>query len=780
MTLLAPWLAFPVVLGVLSLGCGLLTQEIAGISLPRPLVLPTGLATIVTVSCLTVALPATARLTTPLVAALAAAGLVLSRARRPDWWAFGAAAVAFLCYGAPVLVSGAATFAGYIKLDDTATFLALTDRILAHGRSVAGLPPSTYEATLSLNLARGYPLGSLTPLAIGRELLRTDAAWLYQPWLSYCGAMLALALYALAAPLVTSRPLRALVAIVAAQPALLYGYALWGGVKELAGAALIATAAALTVTIQPLRGARALLPFAVASVAVLETLSGAGVVWLLPLAVPILAVAVRRLAAAAIATAVVVVLALPVIASSSDFLGRSNRATFENSSELGNLVHPLRPLQVVGVWPNGDFRLDPTHRGVTAILIALTVAAALAGAVLAYRQRARAMLLALAAVLLAVVVFEVLTGPWFTAKALALSSPLVLVAALAGCVGLLANVVSLGRPASRAALVLGLVALVAVTGGVAWSNVLAYHDVDLAPHSQLVELERIGDRFARDGPALMTEYQPYGVRHFLRRLAPEGVSELRRRRIPLRDGRLAAKGEYVDLDQLQLAGLLVYRTFVLRRSPTESRPPAPYRLVWHGRWYDVWQRPPVATVLAHLPLGGPLQPAARASCAAIELTTRIGTVAAPPRPLNRIWALDSGSLPGGWTPLSAGAVLPARSGTSIVRLVLPEGGRYRVWVGGSVRGRLTASVDGRKTGSVSSQLQNAGQWLDLGPIAVRGGPHLVTLALGLSRWRPGTGGSGFPLGPLLLQPQSRAQVSEPRDPRRLCGRTLDWVEALPR
>ena len=47
-------------------------------------------------------------------------------------------------------------------------------------------------------------------------------------------ALLALALWSLARPLVASPALRAAVAFVAAQPALLFGYYLWGGVKEVA------------------------------------------------------------------------------------------------------------------------------------------------------------------------------------------------------------------------------------------------------------------------------------------------------------------------------------------------------------------------------------------------------------------------------------------------------------------------------------------------------------------------------------------------------------------
>ena len=58
-----------------------------------------------------------------------------------------------LVYGAPVLVSGQATFTGYIKLDDTATWFNVIDNVMTHGRSVAGLPPSTYR----LQLRPGQP-----------------------------------------------------------------------------------------------------------------------------------------------------------------------------------------------------------------------------------------------------------------------------------------------------------------------------------------------------------------------------------------------------------------------------------------------------------------------------------------------------------------------------------------------------------------------------------------------------------------------------------------------
>ena len=126
-------------------------------------------------------------------------GLLLSLPwrRRPSLAPIAAAVATLAVFAAPIVLSGQATFAGYIKLDDTATYFAMTDRVMEHGRSLAGLAPSTYEATLATTLALGYPTGSLMPLGVGHQLLAYDIAWLYQPYLAFMAMLLALTLYAL-------------------------------------------------------------------------------------------------------------------------------------------------------------------------------------------------------------------------------------------------------------------------------------------------------------------------------------------------------------------------------------------------------------------------------------------------------------------------------------------------------------------------------------------------------------------------------------------------------
>jgi hypothetical protein len=577
-TLLVPWVAFPLALGAVALGCALVVQRVTGRQVPGPLLLPLGIAAVTVVASFTTWSGRTAQLTVPLLVGLAVGGLGLglSTLRRVDPYAVACALVAFAAVGAPVLASGEATFAGYVKLDDTATFLALTDRVLEHGRDLDGLAPSSYEATLAVNLAQGYPTGSLLPLGVGARLVATDPAWVFHPYLAFLAAMLALSLYVLARPLVPSRPWRALVATLASQSALLYGFALWGGVKELYAAAVLALVAATVPIVRGTLGSG--LPCAGAVAATILALSPGALVWLLPAFVALLLVVRTRAVGVLGACAGAAILALPAVAASGLFLRADNRVSFRNDSELGNLLGPLDPAQLLGIWPTIDFRVGPSDTRTTVLVLAMTLAAAAIGLLFALRSGAAPLVVYVASCVLGAVAASAVASPWLEAKAFAVASPGILLLALVGGARLLEH--------RRA---LAVIALATIAGGVCASNALAYRDARLAPRDRLAELEHIGRRFAGAGPALMTEYQPYGVRHFLRQLDPEGASELRRRPVPLRNGRVLGKGEVASIDAFAPEAVLVYRTLVLLREDS-GRPPDAYRLVWSGRYYDVWQR----------------------------------------------------------------------------------------------------------------------------------------------------------------------------------------------
>lgn len=781
------WVVFPLVVFVVATGCGLVVRAAVLPEIPGTLLPGIGLAVIVLVGQVTTLGDFSAGLTTPLILLLAVVGWILAlpwAGLRPGGWALVAVLAVFAVYAAPIVASGQATFAGFIKLDDTATWMTLTDRIMDHGRSLSGLPPSTYEATLSFNLGQGYPIGAFIPLGVARDVIGQDLAWVVQPYMASLGAMLGLALFELPRALLASARLRALTAFIAAQPALLYGYYLWGGIKEMTGAALVATTACVAAAaIVHVRDSRLVLLLAGLAATVVGVLSGGGGVWLVPPALAVLYATVRgagpgfALRRSGLFLAVALVLCLPVIASGG-FLPPTS-SPIDSPTALGNLFSPLRFGQIAGIWPVGDFRSVPSDLGPTNALVALVLLGALGMLGFAFARRRWGPAIYTAGAVASCVAIVSIGSPWVGGKALATASPALLFGAVLAGAALCGN----GRRTLGAALI-GVLAV-----GVAWSNALAYRDVNLAPRDQLAELQKIGLQIGADGPALMTEYEPYGVRHFLRNAAPEGASELRRRVVPLVGGGQLPKGEAADTDRFALPGLLIYRSLVLRRSPAMSRPPSPYSLVYRGRYYEAWQRPPGSpSLIDHLGLGTEVDPAARASCSDVRrLADEVGPngfLATVRRsPVAAVGLLDTDH-PAAWAePGGGSALIPRTAGRLAATLAAPEAGTYGVWLGGSVRPQVDLSVDGKAVASVRHQLNNAGDYVELGDLPLSAGQHEVELDFHGSDLRPGSGGSPDPIGPLVLSADDAARTAVERVPvdraNELCGRRLDWIEALP-
>src|SRR5947207_3768895 len=161
---------------------------------------------------------------------------------------------------------------------------------MSHGRSgIASLPRSNFRHVLDLTVGSGYPVGVFLPLGVGRAIVGWDVAWLFQPYLAFLGALAALGAWSVTEPLVISPRLRALAAFLGAQSTLLFGYYLWGGIKEVAAAALIVTLAALaTFAIREWASPRPLVPLAIVSAAVIGVLSGGGGIWLAPMLLAVL------------------------------------------------------------------------------------------------------------------------------------------------------------------------------------------------------------------------------------------------------------------------------------------------------------------------------------------------------------------------------------------------------------------------------------------------------------------------------------------------------------
>ena len=333
------------------------------------------------------------------------------------------------------------------------------------------------------------------------------------------------------------------------------------------------------------RDLRRLLPLATAIAAEIAALSVGGAVWLftglLGAGVILALTDARLLARRAVALAGVgLAVSVPAVVIGGTFVGPGNIGVLTSGTELGNLIRPLDRLQVFGIWPSATSGLRRRPRPDLRTARRARRGGSLRSVVCLAWPR-------LAAAPLCVDVLGGLRRPRRDRLALDRRQ--------GDGDGLD------GAPAGRAR---GC-AVFFERGRRIEAVVAAAVDRRRRPVVERARLPRrvartparlessqsIGDRFAGAGPTLMTEYQPYGVRHFLRRMEPESAGELRRRLVPLLDGQGVPKGGYADLDEFQTSGILVYKTLVLRRSPSESRPPSNYQLAWRGRYYEVWQRP---------------------------------------------------------------------------------------------------------------------------------------------------------------------------------------------
>src|SRR5579862_8268247 len=366
------------VLAALGLGWGALIEWWAGSGSLGAYTIPVGLAAAIVVAALFTAWSTTAPAAAPVVAFGGLLGLArafVGRVRVP-LPALAAGLGALLIFGLPVILSGQATFLGYVRLDDTATWFALVDQLFQHGRSVADVPLSTFQTLVNTNLnSSAYPAGAFMILGVGHWITGIDIAWIFQPYLAVCAGALALTLFGLVESFVDGRWLAAFVAFVGAQSALLFGYAAWGGIKELTAAPLLALGVALVARLlgRPDAGPRASIPLAVAGGALTVTLGPGAAVYALPaLAILLGTLAWRswraprhRQAAglqAGVAVGLTALLALPMwltIAKYTSVDSGSYSSSADTTTKLGNLAGPLRALQIAGVWLTGDFRDVP-------------------------------------------------------------------------------------------------------------------------------------------------------------------------------------------------------------------------------------------------------------------------------------------------------------------------------------------------------------------------------------------------------------------------------------
>lgn len=800
---LLAWVVFGALMLVLSAGAGLLVRRLAGpAAVPVVLVLPLGLASFVVLAGLLCYFAPLAPLAAPACALLGVVGLIAGRRQLGSarhlkgsaLWALVAALGAWLVIAAPVLFTGKPGFTGYARIVDTSYEFDLAAHFAHTGRSIPGTISSAYQAVIAKYLGSGYPGGGQWTLGALSNLMPVDLSWLYQPFLAFLTAMCALSLYSLLGRLIESRPLRALGALVAAQPNVLVAYVLGGGIKELSTICfLLLTAATLAAVLPRLEPGRRAIPATIALAATVASFSLTTLPWIGVLGVgtclTVIALQrqrVRALAGSAQIALGAIVLSAPTLAAALKLLPVVSGS---GPVDLGNLSTPVPAITAAGVWIGGDIRYTQyAHRTPSEALAIVVLVMAACGVAFAVRRRAWAVVWLGAAGAVALYYVAHRYGPWIQFKADCISSPIALLLAFAG-VGALVRVRRL-RP-------VGLLAGVAIAAGVLAGNALLYHDTSLAPYERLHNLEYIGQRFAGQGPTLTPDFEEY-AEYYLR--DADQTSMVTGPTLGLRPGvnRAAEPGGIFayDLNEFAPSWIESFRTIVMRRDPLASRPPSNYRLAYLSDYYEVWQRTaPASTVYAHLAVtDGPGHASADADAAVCADAMRSAHKAGPhariaymPAPSHYIQFDSSDMVLRGGLSNGGGAIIGIGAGSAVREQRVPLAGRYDLYMGGSIGRPVSVIVDGRQVAQDAYQESYPYQWLLIGSVWLSRGTHRIEITRGGFGLHPGNGdgidGFNRTIGPLDLMPAQPAVPSVRYSSVSQFGRTcrslsLRWIEVV--
>jgi hypothetical protein len=852
--------AYPLALALLCAGAGLLVDRCSGRFLPVALLPGVGAAALVALSQLSTYISPIASATPYLILALALLGFALAfsgageaadgessrsalRARVLEQCAgLALAPLVYLLALAPVLLSGRAGFSSFMALSDSAVHMIGADYLINHGQHYAQLDArSSYGQFIDGYYATGYPSGADTLFGGSALLLRLPLIWTFQPFNGFVLALGAGPAWLIARSAGLRGAWAALAALSATLAALVYGYELIGSIKELSAVAMLLTLGALlTVHDRWLtRAPNRALPCALVLAGGVSALGVGFGAWALAVAAVLLVVLVRELrarrcsgrqvVATVLAGALVLLLAaLPTWTHISASLNVAQNIA--STANPGNLHAPLKWTQAFGVWLRGSYRQSPSGAALDAtdVLIVLAVIACLLGALQLLRSRRWALGGWIALSLLAWLVLDRTATTWVDAKALVLSSPLVVLLAWAGIGALLGlgdprarsrrdrragsaapgervAPAARGEPAvpgasmplrarrprhagsgrRRAAWVAAALLALALAGGTIASDLAQYHSSNLAPTARYEELRALNKRFAGRGPALFTDFDEYSM-YALRELDVSGPDFV----YPPRGGRLArGYGEPVELDRDSPQALRPYRLIVTRRDPSTAPPPAEYSLAWQGAYYQVWaQRDHAAPTSA---LVAARSNHATLSCARVVHVVRLGeanstrAVAALAPQLVRV-RLRHARRPSGWGHQHGGFTM-RKPGAVTLHFHVSHEGAWQLWLQGQFMPLVRVGLDGRAVGSLQGQLAGNSLVPDTAtPIAVQlaAGEHRLTVTRAGFSLVPGNGGSAV-LDAVFLTPAhapARELRTLPADASRraLCTGAYRWIELVRR
>lgn len=739
-------LVYPVVLALLCLGGALLVDRACGSLLPAMLFPAVGGAALIVLSQLSTYVTPLAPAAPYLLVVIALAGLLLGRQRlrtlagawRTSAWQLLVCPLAYVLALAPVLLAGRPTFSSYMALADSAVHMLGADYLIRHGQNYSHLDlHNSYGLFVHNYYGSSYPSGADTLYGGSSFLLGLPLIWTFQPFVAFMLASAAGPAWVLVRRVGLRGGWAALATLTITLPALVYAYELIGSIKEIAALPLILCMGALVVDHRRWlwRGGRAGIPFALVVAAGVAALGIAFGAWALGASAVLVGVALfdpsdgwasRRaqgnspqpnvggasdkantrglLALFVTGLFVLLVAAWPTWVHLSGSLKVAQ--AIASTANSGNLHSPLRPSQLFGVWLGGSYKLLPTRGALalTSLLIALVLVLVLVGVGNLVRTCRYALTGWFAGMVIVWLALVGLASTWANAKTLMLTSPAAMLMAWAGIAALRESRIRIAAP---------LVAFLLV-GGVLCSDALLYHSSNLAPTARYQELAWINERFAGRGPTLFTDFDEYSL-YELRDMDVGGPDFVYPP--PALATAAGGYGDPVEFNKITTAAFASYPLIVTRRDPTAFRPPAAYRLLWQGVYYQVWGR-------VHRVSRGRLS--GRAPLARLVKV-----------PLARTFR------PHGWR-LSRKGIVMSRAGTLSARFSLPHGGVWELWLKGDVMRALTVRIDGLKLGTLGGQLDGNSLVVNvLTPLRTRlsAGRHTLTISRPGADLAPGDGGA---------------------------------------
>ncbi len=823
----ATTLLYPCVLVALCAGAGLLVDRFSGRFLSPALLLTVGAAALIALSQLSTYLYVLAPATPYLMLALALGGFALGRdrvsaflARLPrSAWLVVVSVLAYVLALAPVLLAGRVSMSSFMTLSDSAVHLIGADFLMRHGQHYTHLDlHNSYGQFINDYYNTSYPSGADTLFGGSAFLLGLSLMWAFQPFNAFMLAAAAGPAWLIARRMGLRGGWAALATLSAVLPALVYAYELFGSVKEITALPMILTLGALVLAHRQWlsAGARRAIPFGLVAAAGISALGVAFGAWALAAAFVLAVVLARNLAGgrspvreaprlahgrrsahtpkpaegrpsiegrrvALLLGAGLLAALIAAWPTWSDLSGSLNVANeIASTTNSGNLSSPLRAEQVLGVWLNGSYKIAPVGSALTFthLLVALVLIAALLGALNLLRLRAYALAGWIALMLLTWLAVSHWVTTWGSAKTLMLTSPVVVLLAWGG-VGAL-------RAVPRRGISLGLAGALslALIGGIVVSDAMQYRASGLAPSARYEELASLNSRFAGRGPTLFTDFDEYSM-YELRDLDVGGPDFVYPP--PAVAAAAGGYGQPVDLEKLAPAALRAYPLIITRVDPSAGRPPAAYRLLWQGRYYQVWgRRPGAPAALEHVTLNG----SSTTQCATIRRVAEAASsgsgeqlVASRGPTIVRIHLAQSVH-PSDWGR-ERKALVMGHPGTLHTSFTLPAAGSWNVWVQGDIMPTVRLRIDGRELASISGQLSGNSlvpNTIPAIPAQLSAGVHSLTLTRTGPGLGPGETGAAV-LDAIFLTPAASGSaptlISAPAAHwRSLCGRSYQWVELL--